>query len=59
MFRIWVYVAVASLIAGLAFALGQIAPGLGTSFAILASTLWVSYSVYRQSQHQRRCSEAS
>lgn len=47
MFPMWVYVAVALAIAGIAFAIAQFAEGLGTMFVIAATTLWAAFSAYR------------
>ena len=47
MFPIWVYFAVALAIALIAFAIGQMVPGLGVSVVALASTMWTAYSVNR------------
>jgi len=41
------YLAVAAAIALVAFAIGQVLPGMGVAFAILASALWVAWSVRR------------
>jgi hypothetical protein len=41
------YLAVAALIALTAFAIGQAFPGMGVLFVIVASTLWVAWSVRR------------
>jgi hypothetical protein len=38
----------ALLIALTAFALGQVRPGLGMGFVVLATTLWTAWSVNRQ-----------
>lgn len=48
MFSMWVYLAMAAAIAGLAFLVGQVAPGMGVIVAALGSTLWVAWSVRRQ-----------
>lgn len=48
MFSTRFYVFVALVIALTAFGIGQIVPGFGIFFVILASTLWVAYSVRRQ-----------
>lgn len=45
MLPVWVYFAAACAIALLAFGIGQIAPGLGVPFVVLASTSWAAYSV--------------
>jgi drug/metabolite transporter (DMT)-like permease len=44
----WVYLAVATLIAGVAFGIGQAFEGMGVPFVILATSLWTAYSVARQ-----------
>ncbi len=46
MFPMWVYLAVALAIAGIAFAIAQVAQGLGTLFVIGATTLWAAFSAY-------------
>lgn len=46
MFPMWVYLAVALAIAGIAFALAQFAQGLGVMFVIAATTLWGAFSAY-------------
>jgi hypothetical protein len=43
------YLAIAAAIASVAFALGQVFSGMGAPFAILASTLWVAWSMRRSS----------
>jgi hypothetical protein len=48
MFRTWVYVVVAAAIALIAFAFGQLLPGLGVLFVIVATISWTGYSSYRQ-----------
>ncbi|MGF7148676.1 hypothetical protein FHS96_002304 [Sphingomonas zeicaulis] len=50
MLPMWVYIAVAALIAAVSFVIGQFVPGFGVSFVVLASTLWTVWSVRR---HQR------
>lgn len=50
MLPMWVYIAVAALIAAMAFVIGQLVPGLGVAFVALASTLWTVWAVRR---HQR------
>ena len=56
MFPMWVYAAVAALIAAIAFVIGQAVPGLGVAFVALASTLWTAYAVRRHQQlMKRRC----
>jgi hypothetical protein len=44
-FPIWVYVAVAAVIALAAFAVGQIASGAGGMVVAIAAPMWVVYSV--------------
>ncbi|HEY0131115.1 MAG TPA: hypothetical protein VGB57_06900 [Allosphingosinicella sp.] len=41
------YLAAAALIALAAFATGQAFPGMGVPFLVLASTLWVAWTVRR------------
>ena len=53
MLPIWVYFVVALAIASVAFGIGQFVPGLGVPFVILASTLWVAYSVSRARKLKR------
>jgi hypothetical protein len=48
MFPIWVYVAMAAAIAGAAFLIGQVVPGLGVGFVALTTSLWTGYAVHRQ-----------
>jgi hypothetical protein len=50
---IWVYLVVAIAIAFVAFGIGQVVPGLGVPFVILASTLWAAYSVSRARKLKR------
>jgi hypothetical protein len=45
MVPIWLYVAAAVVIAIIAFAIGQLAPGLGVPFVALTSMVWVAYIV--------------
>ena len=45
MFPVWVYLVVALAIAGVAFILGQLVPGLGVPFVVLATAMWVAYAV--------------
>lgn len=54
MFPMWLYLVVAAAIAALAFAIGQLFPGLGVPFVALATTLWTAYAVYRQAKLKRR-----
>jgi uncharacterized membrane protein len=53
MLPMWIYAVVALAIAAMAFGIGQLMPGLGMIFAVLASTLWVAYSVTRQQRLHR------
>jgi len=46
MFPMWVYLAIAFVIAGIAFALAQFAEGLGVMFVIGATTMWAAFSAY-------------
>jgi uncharacterized membrane protein len=48
MFPMWLYFAVAAAIAAIAFAIGQLFPGLGVMFVVLATTMWTAWSAYRQ-----------
>ena len=48
MFSTKAYLAVAALIALGSFGIGQAFAGLGTPFAVLASTLWVAWNVRRR-----------
>jgi hypothetical protein len=50
---IWVYLVVAIAIAFVAFGIGQVVPGLGVPFVILASTLWAAHSVSRARKLKR------
>src|SRR3954464_12218979 len=45
MLSTWVYLAVAAAISIAAFAAGQALPGSGAPFALIASSLWVAWSV--------------
>lgn len=49
----WVYVAVALLIATVAFGLGQVAPGMGVMFVAGASGLWTAWSAQRAARERR------
>lgn len=53
MFSMWIYLAAAVAIAALAFALGQIVPGAGVPFVILATTAWTAYVATRQRRLDR------
>lgn len=55
MFPIWVYFAVAFVIALIAFGLGQIVPGLGVPFIALTSTAWAAYSANRYRRTNPKC----
>ena len=44
----WAYLAVALAIALVAFGLGQVLPGSGVPFVILASTAWTAYAGSRR-----------
>lgn len=46
MFPMWVYLAVALAIAGVAFAMAQFAEGLGTMFVIGATTMWAAFCAH-------------
>lgn len=48
MFSIRVYGLVALLIASAAFVIGQLAPGAGILFVIVATTSWTAYSTLRK-----------
>ena len=43
----WAYVAVAFLLAGAAFLLGQLREGLGMMFVAAATPAWVGYAALR------------
>lgn len=47
MFPVWIYLAVAAVIALIAFGIGQLVPGLGVGFVLLATTLWATYAARR------------
>jgi len=53
MFPIWIYAAMAVLIASVAFLVGQWQPGLGVAVAAGGSTLWTAYAVYRGARRPR------
>lgn len=55
MFPMWVYLAVALAIAGIAFVLAQFAEGLGAMFVIGAATMWTAFSAYRAGKRHHRC----
>lgn len=48
MFSMWTYLAVAAVIAGAAFAIGQFTSGHGTVFVVCASAVWAAYSERRR-----------
>lgn len=52
MLPVWVYLAVACAIALIAFAIGQIFPGLDVAFVAFASTTWVAYSASRNASRR-------
>lgn len=54
MFPMWVYFGMAALIAATAFAIGQLAPGMGVPFVVLATTLWAAFAVSRQRKLDKR-----
>jgi hypothetical protein len=45
---VWIYLVVAAVIAGLAFAIGQIVPGAGVPFALVASLISVAVAAHRK-----------
>lgn len=47
-FPIWVYLAVAALIAVTAFGIGQVEQGMGMPFLLIATFAWMTYSISRQ-----------
>ena len=47
MLPMWVFVAAALVIAGVAFAIGQVWPGMGVVFVAGATTLWVAWAASR------------
>lgn len=47
MLPIWLYVAVALIIAFVAFGIAQLAPGYGVVFVAIASTMWTAFSFNR------------
>jgi hypothetical protein len=54
MFPVWIYFVVALGIALVAFAIEQVASGIGMAFVALTSTMWTAYSVSR-ARRSRRC----
>ena len=59
MYPIWFYFVVAAVIALIAFAIGQIVPGLGVAFVALASTMWVAIEALCRRVWLRRSSRTS
>ena len=55
MFPVRVYAIVAVITALIAFGMGQLLPGSGVVFVVLASTMWTAYSANRQRRLQRDC----
>jgi hypothetical protein len=53
-FPLGVFLAVAALIALLAFGLAQVASGAGVIFVITASVAWTAYAASRSSKRQVR-----
>jgi hypothetical protein len=53
MFSTWIYVAVAAIIAAMAFILGHFVSGLGVAFVLLVSALWTTYSSHREKASSR------
>ncbi len=54
MFPVWVYFVVALGIALVAFAIEQLASGIGMVFVAFTSIMWTSYSISR-AKRRRRC----
>ena len=52
-FPMWLYFAVAALIAGVGFAIGQISPGAGVPVVVLLTTFWTAFAVARQSKWRK------
>jgi hypothetical protein len=48
MLPVWVYLVWAAVIAGLAFVLGQVVPGAGVPFALVAGLMSVAVAVRRK-----------
>jgi hypothetical protein len=48
MLPVWVYLVWAAVIAGLAFAIGQVVPGAGLPFALVASLMSVAVAARRK-----------
>ena len=55
MLPLWVFFIVAAAIALAAFAVGQVAPGLGVAFVAGVTTLWMAYSA-SQARKAHPCS---
>jgi hypothetical protein len=53
-FPLIVYFVAAVLIAAIAFAIGQVWPGMGVAFAAAASTAWTAYVVSRQQKWHKK-----
>ena len=51
-FPIWVYFAVAALIALSAFGIAQIEQGMGMPFVLIATFAWMTFSISRQRKEQ-------
>jgi|LakMenEpi03Aug12_release.lakeMendotaPanAssembly.Ray.scaffolds.fasta_scaffold844964_1 hypothetical protein len=51
----WLCLAMAAVIAVAAFAIGQVVPGLGVGFMILASSLWTAFIVVRTARRRPSC----
>lgn len=54
MFSMWTYLAVAAVIAGIAFAIGQFTDGHGTAFVVCASAVWAAYCEHRRKRLMRQ-----
>jgi hypothetical protein len=52
MLPMWTYVALAVLIAAVAFGIGQVAPGMGVVFVAGASGLWTAWSAQRAARRR-------
>lgn len=53
MLPMWVYVAVAALIAAVAFGVGQVAPGMGVVVVAGATGLWTAWNAQRAARERR------
>ncbi len=51
-FPVWVYFAVAVLIALAAFGIAQVAEGMGMPFILIATFAWMTFSISRQRKEQ-------